>query len=281
VAYVRRLLILLELLDNYNIPDDPTANNNVTRAQTKMILRAGLYFASGLCSTDLKNDYCMPIIQAQNPAPGSTPCQLLSTVKAGAGCCFPTLLEFVTNLCLMKTLSGPDNCTTNVANMNFVINTCTAPAVVLGPTCAQIKFRNVVKLIITGLADAWWANVANHAILLAILQKIVSFNGGVDAATVDATVAAGTGRRLLQGGTVIVNAEVEVGSSGQNSAFTNTMKMDAVLETLNLNQDAQSNGLGTISVTSGGVTNIAVQSSATHVVSGFVSLAVVVACLLL
>jgi hypothetical protein len=261
-AYARRIVILLKLMDHYNLPEDPTAN--ITRAQYEAVLVTLLYMVSGVCNTDTSNQYCMPKLQQQSFQEGVAPCTALATLKQDVGCCAPSFIEFASNMCAIATHHNPsNNCSTGVTAINTLLGFCAAatPPVTLGETCAQLKYEPSIKLIISGVDDLWWADAANKVIVLAILKKIIAFNGGVPEDAVDAEVVPASRRRLLAEG-IEISAAVTVGSATQFNTLSAGLSASANVETLSLSEEAKSAGLAAIIVTSQGVVNLQVTSGA-------------------
>jgi hypothetical protein len=279
-AYIRRLVILFELMDHYQIPED--VNATVPRATVAKSLKAILFFSSGVCSTDKDDKFCLPQLQSQTVDFAANPCQALATLKANTGCCAPTFLVFLMNVCKMIAVEDPANqCVADSAAVQGVVATCALsgnPKIDVGESCAREIFKPYVKLVIAGLDDAWFAVAANRAIVLAIIAKIISFNSGVDQTNVKANVDGAATRRLLGTGQVVVTATLDVDSASQHMGVTSGLGASSNLETLTLNQEAQASGLGTITVTSQGVTNgpPAASSAAANAIS-FATTALVVA----
>jgi len=256
-AFIHRSVALLDLMDVIGLPD----NGTQTRAQERLGFEVTLFFRAGICSTDLSNNFCLPEIQSEPNPDFSNICNALATMKSNVGCCAASYFDFSIKVCYMAVLlaaaqNQTNNCTASVAQIQLALSTCAdaTPPVNLGQTCAAIKFSLGVKLVVSGLAAAWWQAAVNQQTLLNTIQQIVAFNGGVDPQNVTVS-SPNQGRRLLQGAPVTVTAAISVGSSTDATAVMGGLSPTSNLETLTLTQNTQAQGLSGVQVTSQGVTN--------------------------
>jgi len=264
-AFIWRSLVIINLEDQFNLPDNGTVPRDVTRLQ----LMATLFVRSGICSTDLKDNYCVAEVQSANPNFGGGICTALSSIVQQTGCCAASVIAFEMGVCQVAVLLGQNTtCVSDIGKFAGALQACAAAAtpVNLGPTCAEIKYAILVKLVLTGLDLAWYGKAGNPALLLAIVERIIAFNGGVNASAVTAQTS--TSRRLLQAGGVGITATVNVGSASEYYTVNQGLSKNANIETLDLNQNVPSSGVNPVQLTSSGVNPTT--SSATKTVGGAV-----------
>jgi hypothetical protein len=266
-AYIWRMVVIIGLEDQLKLPDNASNPRDAVRDG----LLAILFVRSGICATDLQDNYCQPQLQTANPNFSGDPCVGLGQLVAKTGCCTAGVVAFEYGLCQIQLLAKVNTtCATDLQNQVAVLQNCASrtPPVVLGPTCAEIKFAVLVKLTVIGLDAIWLADVAHQTLLLDIIARIVAYNGGVNASAV-ATQGAATNRRLLAAGSYAVTATVTVGSAADYLALNSGLSKTSNLETLDLNQNTQAGGVAPVQVTSSGVNPVT--SSATKAVGSIVA----------
>jgi len=249
-AYLWRMIGIINLQDQLALPD----NSSNPRDQVRTQLLATLIVKQGICTTDLKNNFCMPQLQSVN-ANFANPCTGLAAVVGSVGCCAASIISFEMGVCQLSILLGQNTtCVAQIQQFQGVLQSCStaSPPVVLGPTCAEIKFAILVKLIVSGIDPLWWAVAANHNLLLALIQKIAAYNAGLNATAVTVT-SGGTGRRLLAGNSVPVTATITVQSADEYTSAQSGLSATANLETLDLNGNVPSSGVSPVQLTSSGV----------------------------
>jgi len=158
LVYTYRALFVLKLMDEFRLPDP-----NNERPLAKLVLSGMSYIVNGICSTDLKDAYCMPKLQTK---PTDLSCTGMTNYLSTAGCCAPSVLEFAQGLCSLEKLLAPASaCQTEIDAVTTQINSC----VTLGKTCAQIKYELIHEALVTGIASEWVT--ANKDRLIAELKK--------------------------------------------------------------------------------------------------------------
>jgi len=247
----------MELMDAFGLPDPGGDRHNQT------LMLSALYFTvSGVCSTDLNDQFCMPKLQA---TPNDFSCGGMTNYLATVGCCAPSLLDLMQNLCNVDKLSNPTTsvCQTTINNINTQINSC--KNVMLPKPCAEIKYQLLHHAIVSGVDAAWFA--AHQDLLAGELKKVIAYAVGIDPSLIlDLTVApaATSGRRLLQIGDLQVTTTITIPQFNANQAAIEGLQGE--LESLGVNDAIQSTtpggSLGNATIISQSTTNIAIVSQA-------------------
>jgi hypothetical protein len=245
----------MKVMDQFQLPDP----NNVRR-DAEIILMLISYTVNGVCSTDLRDQYCMIKLQAQ---PTDYTCAGMENYLKTVGCCAPSALEFAQGLCNVDKTLRPamSTCQAGIDGVNAQLATC--PNLKLGQTCALLKYLLIHQALITGVAPAWFAIAANKLALIEEVKKVIAFAVGIEIARlieikiVAATV--GTGRRLLQTGDLQVTTNITVPHFAASKSATQGLMGE--LDSLGVNDAIQESTiggtLGQPTITGQSTTNIA------------------------
>jgi len=257
LAYARRLLFLIDIMDNFQLPDP-----DGSRAKAKLDLSIAQYVVFGVCSTDLKDQYCMPQLQSQGEVNPASPCDGVKTALTNVGCCAPSFVDFMQGVCKIDTFLHPaSTCQSDIDKFRSGLQSC---SVTLGKTCAEEKFLLLHNAVLHGVDPAWLAIPGNKEKLIAELKRVVAFALGVDVSFIIelkiAAALATNGRRLLQTGDLQVTTTTGVPNNGV--VIGGKTGLIGNMETLGVNDMVQTPGqLGGASMEGQSTVNIAVIGS--------------------
>jgi hypothetical protein len=271
LVYAYRALFVMKLMDDFALPDP-----NQDRAKLKFGLSLISFTVNGVCSTDLKDQFCMIKIQ-QTPA--DLTCAGMGTFLKNVGCCAPSVFDLYQGLCnvdqaVKLAQGGVSNCQTQLNAVRTQIDSCAGLS--LGLSCAKVKYLLVHNALVTGIAPAWLALAANKIRLIIELKKVIAFAIGVDIALITELkiAAASNGRRLLQTGAIEVTTTITPPSFG---ATKSANELIGELDPLGVNDAIQTTtpggSLGQPTVVGLSTTNIAATNDASAVSPVFALLA--------
>jgi hypothetical protein len=267
LVYAYRALFVMKLMDDFALPDP-----NQDRAKLKFGLGLISFTVNGVCSTDLKDQFCMIKIQ-QTPADWT--CAGMGTFLKNVGCCAPSAFDLAQGLCNVDKAvkiaqGGTSGCQGQLDAVRMQIDSC--PGLNLGLSCAKVKYLLVHSALVTGIAPAWFAVAANKVRLIIELKKVIAFAIGVDIALITdlkiAAATAGNGRRLLQTGGIQVTTTITPPSFG---ATKSANELIGELDPLGVNDAIQTTtpggSLGQPTIVGQSTTNIAANSNDASAVS--------------
>jgi len=272
LVYVNRQLVIMKLMDAFGLPDPDNARRN-----SSIELAIVSFFVNGVCSTDLKDQFCMPKLQA-NP-PDFSCGGMANTVKT-VGCCAQSLLDFVQGVCNVETTLNPAaNCQANLNAVNSEIQSCTG--LTLGKSCAEIKYILLHQAILSGIDPNWLT--LHQDVLIVELKKAIAFAIGIDVAYItELKIAAAltAGRRLLATGDLQVTSTITLPlySASQSAAEGLQGNIDPLGVNDAIQTTSPSGSLANASIVGQSYTNIAVvnqngASSATPTLAALVAVA--------
>lgn len=269
-AYLRRALFVLNALQDLGVADDTTATNGVARTDIIKGLQALAVVGRAACTTNLQDQFCLPLLQAWNKEDFKTnTCPAIEIFVQDLGCCAGTMMNVLKAQCEAAKLSDPANsCDTVVQILTTTMNMCPTKIPV---GCSQAKWKLRGAATIANIKLNYWNS--NKAKVIELVRAAIAYNAGLDVDDIKdlsvtasdgntfqtaadaATMLTLRGRRLLQADELAVSYLVVVESQAESDSVSQGANGDqAPFELQKVPVEGMADPLKGIIMTGGGTT---------------------------